>query len=257
MRSAKPCAGGAGLERGTAARHAWRMQRPVDHTTHPLTVSEAVARRYSCRAFLPKPVDTALLRDILEKAQRAPSGGNLQPWHSDLLTGEATKRFVAEVAEARKTLPRGEPPEYAVYPSPVPEPWETHRFRVGEDLYAALGVSRTDKQGRLAQYLKNFEFFGAPAALMVSIDKRMGPAQWADMGMYVQTVMLLAAEAGLDSCAQEIWAVWPKLCARFFGWPRERMVFAAIALGYGDAEAPVNRWRAARAPLAEAVRFHE
>lgn len=220
------------------------------------TVSQAVTRRYSCRAFLPKPVDEALLRAILDKAQRAPSGGNLQPWHGDVLMGAAMQRFVAEVAEARKTLPRGEPPEYAVYPSPVPEPYEARRFGVGEDLYAALGVPRADKQGRLRQYLKNFAFFGAPAALIVSIDRRMGAPQWSDMGMYMQTVMLLAAEAGLDSCAQEIWHVWPKLTARFFGWPKERMVFAAIALGYGDDSAAVNRWRSERAPAEQSCVFH-
>ncbi|MGL4812832.1 MAG: nitroreductase [Beijerinckiaceae bacterium] len=219
--------------------------------THPLSVSEALIRRYSCRAFLPTPVDPALVRLMLEKAQRAPSGGNLQPWFTDVLVGQRRDDFVAAVAAARQALPRGEPPEYDVYPSPVPEPYETRRFGVGEDLYAALGVPRTDKQGRLKQYLKNFEFFGAPAAVMISIDRRMGAAQWADMGMYMQSLMLLAAEAGLDSCAQEIWSVWPKLTARFFGWPPERMVFAAIALGYGDADAAVNRWRAARAGLGE------
>ncbi|MGL4325800.1 MAG: nitroreductase [Beijerinckiaceae bacterium] len=220
------------------------------------SVTQAVARRYSCRAFLPTPVDPACVQSILEKAQRAPSGGNLQPWHVDVLMGDVLAHYVAAVAEARQTHPRGEPPEYAVYPSPVPEPYESRRYGVGEDLYAALSVPREDKQGRLRQYLKNFTFFGAPAALMISIDRRMGPPQWADMGMYMQTVMLLAAEAGLDTCAQEIWCVWPKLTAKCLNWPPERMVFAAIALGYGDADAPVNRWRADRAPLPQTVQMH-
>lgn len=248
MRWARRCAGGAKLEPPAASRHA--------HIMNHCTVSQAVARRYSCRAFRPEPVNAVLLVDILAQAQRTPSGGNLQPWYGDLLTGDATKRFVAAVAEARKTHPRGEPPEYDVYPNPVPEPFESRRFGVGEDLYAGLGVPREDKQGRLRQYLKNFEFFGAPAALFISIDRRMGAAQWADMGMYMQTIMLLAAEAGIDSCAQEIWSVWPKLCAKFFGWPKERMVFAAIALGHGDQDAPVNRWRAERAEWDDGVRCH-
>ena len=46
-----------------------------------MSVSEAVATRMSCRAFLKTPVSGQTLREILEAAKQAPSGGNLQPWH--------------------------------------------------------------------------------------------------------------------------------------------------------------------------------
>jgi nitroreductase len=38
-----------------------------------MDVREAVATRFSCRAFLPTPVPLAVVRDILERAARAPS----------------------------------------------------------------------------------------------------------------------------------------------------------------------------------------
>ena len=48
-----------------------------------MDVFDAVASRYSCRAFLPTPIPEATVRDILECAARAPSGGNVQPWRVD------------------------------------------------------------------------------------------------------------------------------------------------------------------------------
>jgi nitroreductase len=225
---------------------------PMSH----LTVSAAVAARYSCRAFRPDPVDEALLRDIIARAMRAPSGGNLQPWHVDVLTGEALARFLARVAAQAAANARGEGTEYDVYPKPVPDPWETRRFAVGEDLYASIGVARADRAARWAQFMKNYRFFGAPVGLFVSIDRRMGPPQWSDLGMMMQTLTLLAVERGLATCAQEAWAVWPKTIADFLGWPRERMLFSGMAIGYADEEAPINRWRSARADFDECVRFH-
>jgi nitroreductase len=221
-----------------------------------LTVSEAVAARYSCRAFLPTPVDPRLVREILERARRAPSGGNLQPWRVDVLTGGALTRFLAEIGRRREASPRGEGVEYDVYPRPVPDPWERRRFAVGEDLYASIGVKREDRAGRLKQFFRNYEFFGAPVAMFVSIDRRLGPPQWSDVGMFMQTLMLLAAERGLATCAQEAWAVWPRAVARFLGWPPEQMLFSGLALGFADESAAVNRWRSQRAPLAETVVFH-
>jgi nitroreductase len=103
---------------------------------------------------------------------------------------------------------------------------------------------------------RNFDFFGAPVGLFFFLDRRMGPPQWSDLGMYMQTVMLLAVEAGLDSCAQEIWAHWPKLVAAFFGVPDTQMLFAGMSLGYRDPDHPINGLRTKRAPLHAFAHFH-
>ena len=99
---------------------------------------------------------------------------------------------------------------------------------------------------RLQQMQKNATFFGAPVGIFLSVDRRMGPPQWADLGIYLQTVMLLATEQGLDTCAQEYWAFRSQPVRRFLGLPPERMLFAGLALGWRDESAPVNQWRTER-----------
>ena len=211
-----------------------------------MTVVEAVERRMSVRAFGPDPVPGAVVRDLLETAARAPSGGNLQPWVVHALAGAPLTEFKALVAS--RLMDRDEP-EYHVYPPNLWEPLRTRRYQVGEDLYAALGIPREDKLGRLQQFAKNAEFFGAPVGLFFSIHRDCGPPQWSDLGMYIQTLMLLAVERGLDSCAQEFWSAYGRLTAQFLALPDDHMLFCGMALGYRDETAPVNAWRSRREPF--------
>jgi len=122
-------------------------------------------------------------------------------------------------------------------------------------MYATIGVPREDKLARLLQFARNYEFFGAPVGLFFYVDRQMGPPQWSDLGMFMQTVMLLAREHGLHTCAQEAWSVWHRTVGRFLQVPPERMLFSGMALGYRDESAPINRLRTDRAPLAEIADF--
>ena len=207
-----------------------------------MNVSDAVQRRASVRAFKPDLPPAPVVRAILENAARAPSGGNLQPWHVHALAGEPLAQLLHLVA----TDPMQDAPEYAVYPPDLWEPYRTRRWRNAEQLYAALGIPREDRVARLQQMQKNATFFGAPVGIFLSVDRRMGPPQWADLGIYLQTVMLLATEQGLDTCAQEYWAFCSQPVRRFLGLPPERMLFAGLALGWRDESAPVNQWRTER-----------
>jgi nitroreductase len=211
------------------------------------SVSQAVEIRRSIRAFKPDPVAGAVVRDILERAARAPSGGNLQPWRVYALTGEPLARFKALAAER---LAAGmEPPEYAVYPADLWEPFRTRRFQSGEDLYGTIGIAREDRAGRLAQFANNANFFGAPVGLFFALDRNLGPPQWSDLGMYMQTVMLLAAERGLATCAQEYWSRFARTVADFVGLPDDHMLFSGMALGYADEAAPINGLKTRRDPF--------
>jgi nitroreductase len=212
-----------------------------------MKVSDAVAARRSVRGFLDRPVATGLLRDIVVKAARAPSGGNLQPWHVDLVTGESLARLKATM---RDTLARGEAeaPAYDIYPRALTAPYRDRRFAIGQAMYATLGIPREDRAARRRWFARNFAFFGAPAALFVSVDRQMGPPQWADLGMMLQNVMLLAVEAGLATCPQECWAMYPETVGRFIELPEERMLFCGMAIGYKDAAEPANDLRSERAP---------
>ncbi|MEO8927452.1 MAG: nitroreductase [Caulobacteraceae bacterium] len=209
-----------------------------------MDVRAAVERRISVRAFKPDPVEGTVVLEFLKAAGRAPSGGNLQPWRVYALAGEPLARFKALVA----TTPMEEP-EYEVYPPHLWEPMRTRRYQCGEDMYAAIGIGREDRPARFAQLASNLDFFGAPVGLFFCLDRKVGPPQWADMGMFMQTVMLLAVERGLDTCPQEFWARYPRTVAQFINLPDDHMVFSGMALGWRDEDHPINAWRTRRDPF--------
>ena len=45
-----------------------------------MDVRDAMVARKTIRNFLETPVSNDTIKDLLQKAARAPSGGNLQPW---------------------------------------------------------------------------------------------------------------------------------------------------------------------------------
>lgn len=153
-----------------------------------MKVREAVDRRMSVRAFRPDAPSATLVRELLETAARTPSGGNLQPWRVYALTGQPLN----DLKEAAASNPNGETPEYDIYLPKLWEPYRTRRFQNSEALYATIGILRDDKSGRLRQLARNGELFGAPVGLFFCLDRKLGPPQWADVGMYMQTLMLLA-----------------------------------------------------------------
>ncbi|HYI64411.1 MAG TPA: nitroreductase [Allosphingosinicella sp.] len=212
------------------------------------TVSQAVLGRRSARAFLDRPVDRQIVADILHVARRAPSGGNLQPWHVDVLAGAALAELKARVRAAFAANPAGEGTEFPVYPPALAEPWRSRRHVSGEQLYAAIGIAREDRPARLAQFAKNYDLFGAPVGLFFSIPRHFGPPQWAHLGMFIQTVMLLAEESGLATCAQEAWALVHKTVGEVLGLPEDRLFYCGMALGYADEAHPINGWRTDREP---------
>ncbi|RMF41105.1 MAG: nitroreductase [Alphaproteobacteria bacterium] len=218
-----------------------------------MNVSEAVETRRSIRAFLPDPVPEEVLRRVFVKAARAPSGGNLQPWHVWLLSGAGMARFRAMMAPR---IARGltDAPEYAVYPDRLWEPYRSRRFAVGEAMYARLGIPRGDRAARLRWFARNYDFFGAPAGMFLFVDRGMGAPQWSDLGGYLQTAMLLLREEGLDSCPQEAWYLQHATVSAFLDAPPELMLFCGMAIGRRDPEAAVNGLQAPRAPAEEWLR---
>ncbi len=217
---------------------------------------EAVRARRSVRGFRDTPVDVAVIQRLVTESARAPSGGNLQPWHVDIVAGDAMNRL-KQTMLAQLAASHTETPEYDIYPKELVSPYRDRRFAVGEAMYERIGIPREDKAARRMWFARNFAFFGAPVALFMTIDKRMGPPQWSDMGMFLQTFMLLAVSEGLATCAQECWAVYPQTVRAFLGTPDERMLFCGMAVGYEDRAEPANALRTGRADVGEWVRLIE
>jgi nitroreductase len=210
-----------------------------------MNVADAMHARTSIRRFLETPIADATLRELLTIAARAPSGGNLQPWRIYVLNGDSIPRFLSYLNERTER----EQPAYRIYPEKLPEPYRSSRYKVGEDMYKLLGIPRDDKPARYAHLARNFAFFGAPAAFFCFVDRIMGPPQWSDLGMFLQSFMLLAQEAGLSTCPQEAWANRPESVASFVGAPADSMLFCGMAIGHADPEAAVNSLVSDREPL--------
>jgi len=216
-----------------------------------MRVTEAVLTRSSIRSFLSNPVPNTLLKDLLKKSSRSPSGGNLQPWKIFVLNGDAMKNFLT----FQQNWTEPEVPSYDIYPSNLKEPYRTSRFELGEQMYDLLGIGREDKDARIAQVMENFRFFGAPCAFFCFVDRQMGPPQWSDLGMFLQTFMLLAKEAGLDTCAQEAWSIKHDSVSRFVQADDTDLLFCGMSIGYKDSQAPVNSLRSDRRPIKEWAKF--
>ena len=216
-----------------------------------MNVSDAISSRSSIRDFLTSPVSNALINELLIKASRSPSGGNLQPWKIFIINKESMDDFLE--FQANWTQP--EDPAYDIYPPKLKEPYRTYRYDLGEQMYSLLGISREDKDARIKQVLKNFNFFGAPVGIFCFIDKSMGPPQWSDLGMFLQTLMLLAKEAGLDTCAQEAWSMKQDSVKSFLNADDNLLLFCGMALGYANPDGIINKLRSSRSPIDQWATF--
>ena len=216
-----------------------------------MNVTDAVLSRSSIRSFLNKPVSDELLKVLLEKSSRAASGGNLQPWKIFVINNSSMKGFL----DFQEGWTEPEVPAYDIYPPKLKEPYRTSRFELGEQMYELLGIGREDKDARITQVMKNFKFFGAPCAFFCFVDRQMGPPQWSDLGMFLQTFMLLAKETGLDTCAQEAWSMKHDSVSKFVKAEDTDILFCGMAIGYRDDTALVNSLESERRPLKEWAKF--
>ena len=215
------------------------------------SLTDIINKRKSVRAFLDKPVSNDLIKEMLLKASQAPSGGNLQPWKIYVVNEESMKNFLV----FQKQWKGSEEPPYPIYPEKLKEPYRTSRNQMGEEMYSLLGIKREDKLGRMNQMLKNFDFFGAPAGLFCFIDKQMGLPQWSDLGMFLQTFMLLAVDSDLDTCAQESWSLKQNCVKTYLNISEDLILFCGMAIGYADKENKINELRTLRRSIDEWTNF--
>ena len=218
-----------------------------------MDVYEAVRTRRSVRNFTNRPVPREALERVLAAAAWAPSGSNIQPWHTYVVTGASLVEIRKLAGERVAAGDRWDEREYEMYPADLKSPYSERKSAFGAQRYGELGIARGDLEARQRAASANWNFFGAPAALFCYIDRGMGPPQWADVGGYLQTVMLLLRAEGLHSCPQMAWSVYRKTVVKVLSPPDGLILYCGMSIGYEDVTVPSERM--GRAPLDETVTF--
>lgn len=216
-----------------------------------MNVTDAVLSRRSIRNFTDTPVPLETLRRVLETARWTPSGCNYQPWEAIVLTG-APLRALQEVLVASAA---DDPPEYR-YDLPAQSPrYQVRLQQVGAAMYGAQQIARSDTAARGDFTRQNLLSFGAPVLLLCHFPKFMGEPQWSDVGMWLQTIMLLLREEGLDSCPQEYMGMYGRTIKAHLGLADDVMLFCGLSIGHRVADDPVNNFERPRVPLDEHATF--
>ena len=206
--------------------------------------------RHSVRAYRSTPVPQALLQEVMALARLAPSGANLQPGAFMAVQGEVRRALSADLVKAWRHQQQ-EAEDYSYFPDPMPMALKRRQMASAKALYEALSIAREDRVGRDAQFERNFHFFEAPVALVVTIGHDLGSGCYMDLGMALYGLMLAAQAHGLSTCAIGAMASYPSLIRRHLSLDSTSKIVCGVALGYADPEAAVNQTRTARTEVGE------
>lgn len=230
------------------------MSSPINYDVSS-SVSDAIHTRRSLRAFLPKPVGKDVVENILSTAARAPSGTNMQPWKTYVVTGESRQQLCESVCTAFDERSGSHTSEVRYYPETWFEPYLGRRRQVGWALYNLLGIEKGDRERTHAQHRRNFHFFDAPVGMIFTIHRDLATGSWLDYGMFMQNVMLLAREQGLHTCPQAAWADYHSVLRQVLPLGDDEIVVSGLALGYADPSAVENTLVTERVATSEHVSF--
>lgn len=221
------------------------------------TVAEAIATRWSVRAYLDRPVPYELLERMLDTARYAPSGSNIQPWRVHLLLTKKAREVGHDMQQTYLAKEPGHKREYNYYEIDWTnfEPFASRRQACGWGLYNTLKIARHEKQRLAAQRSTNFNFFNAPAALLFTIRRELELGSWIDYGMFIQNLNLMARSFGLHTCTMASVSEFPKVARRHLPIGADEIVLGGMAVGYKDDAAVINQFQTARAELHEFATF--
>jgi nitroreductase len=202
-----------------------------------MELMEAVKERKSVRAYKPDPVQRHLLEDIIKKALWVPSWGNTQPWEIHVIGSEILKKISNEFVE-KASSGQIKKPELEM---PVSWPSE-HKKRyteTGRDLFNAVGIPREDTKARMNYYLTMYNFFGAPNAIYICMDKGINPHYGPfDIGAVTSCICMFAHEKGLGTCILASSVHYPDVIRKYTGIPENKIIVIGIAIGYPDTDNP-------------------
>ena len=215
-------------------------------------VDQVLRSRRSTRAYRPDPIPAEIVLEILDAAATAPSNSNTQPWRVHVLAGAAMRELGdALVASFRE----GSLPPSHHFPDPLPPELGVRQADFAARYYGCLGIDRRDAGARSTQTEKNFHFFGAPVGLLFSIDRRLTPHSWLDLGLFVQNVMIAAGARGIATCPQVSFARFHPVIASCLDMPADHVTACGMSMGFAETDAAVNQVRMPRKSAREFAQF--
>ncbi|ACC75990.1 nitroreductase [Paraburkholderia phymatum] len=215
-------------------------------------VDSVIRSRKAVRAFRPDAVSKQDMIDILDVARAAPSNSNTQPWRVHVLAGGIKQRLSAALARAHTG---GTHQQLQYMPDPLPESYRIRQEDFGARYYGALGIDKTDVDGRNRATGRNFDFFGAPIGMIFTIDARLKKYSWLDYGLFIQNIMIAARSRGLDTCPQVSFARYQTVIATQLELETGHEVVCGMSLGYANQHSLVNRLRLPREPVFQFASF--
>jgi nitroreductase len=231
------------------------------------TLSSLIRSRRSTRDFLSTPIPEALLNTILEDANWAPSGSNVQPFRIAIASGEVRAKISADLCarfdramlaqkggiidKLRMVTTKGAMPDGDFKVNfAYPKEFMPRKQATGKGLYETLNIERNNKAARDKQLRRNFEFFGAPTAIFFFIHETFKEYAAIDAGIFMQTLMLSAHDQGLASCPQAALGTWGSPVRAVFDIPKAYKLISGLSIGYA-APSAVNQYNPGRGTVNE------
>lgn len=172
-----------------------------------------------------------------------------------VVSGEARdnieKAMISEIMSGKPPTPHFTPGDQGLN-----DQYRTRQVACAVSLYGAMDIKKEDKQKRQELMVKNWQFFGAPHAAFFSMPKTMSEINAVDMGIYLQSIMLLLTENGLASCPQGALAMYTAAVHEMANIPDDHAIMFGLSFGYADEGATINAFDVGREELSKSVEFH-
>ena len=217
-----------------------------------MELEEAITERKSIRAFKKDPVPKELIEEVLQRATRAPSAINLQPWEFVVVMGEERERLgrllLRSYRERRTSCSPGAK-------GPLPE----KLAKRGATSFEAMKPYLDESGIRFEEFFNegSCRFYDAPVAIIICMNKIFSHRRYLCIGAALGYLVLAAHSLGLGTCPIGLITAYEDEIKDFLNIPDDREVVLAVALGYPDWNSPINKFKTPREPLEEIIRWFD
>ncbi|MCL6458446.1 MAG: nitroreductase [Gorillibacterium sp.] len=217
-------------------------------------MSQLFDQRKTVRKYTDQVVSQELILEVLKDAQKAPSWANSQPWEVYVATGEVLERlrkanlaaYDSKEAKDDKDMPK---------PGQWPDYLQERMNSAYAKLFAQSGIDRDDVQAREENWRNNYQFFNAPVAMFICLDRELSEWSTLDAGIYAGNLMLAATQHGLGTSPAASSVAYPHILREVLEIPDQQRIIVGIMMGYEDKDHFYNRSVSARLPLEENIHF--